>query len=72
RADLRFPMYHHAFADCNGIYHVSFRVKAKSGSPRLRVTLERLAGSVKVHAAELANAPRALKIFDKNRDGTMP
>ncbi|MEA3368561.1 MAG: hypothetical protein U9R68_10675, partial [Planctomycetota bacterium] len=45
RADLRFPMYQHAFANCNGIYHVSFWAKAKSGSPRFRVTWDRLAAA---------------------------
>jgi hypothetical protein len=39
---LRFPMYQHAYADCNGVYRVSFWAKAKSGSPQLEITWDRL------------------------------
>jgi len=44
-ANLRFPMYQHAYANCNGIYHVSLWAKAKSGSPQLKVTWDRLVGA---------------------------
>ncbi len=41
-ANLRFPMYQHAYVDCNGVYHVSFWAKAKSGSPRMNITWDRM------------------------------
>jgi len=45
QANLRFPMYRHAHANCNGVYHVSFWAKAKNESPQVKVTWDRLIDS---------------------------
>ena len=37
QASLRFPMFQAAQVECNGVYQVSFWVKARGGAPRLTV-----------------------------------